>query len=88
MHAQVFYLFKSHNIASVIMTDLPENLGWLVGSVTTAIATAISWLVSPEMFVALISVLIGFVSSYLLMHACNALSVYFDAFCQLRLKSH
>lgn len=48
------------------MTDLRENLGWLVGSVATAIGVAFSWFVSSEIFATLIAVLIGFLASYFL----------------------
>ena len=48
------------------MTDLRENLGWLIGSIVTTIAMAIGWFISSEMFIALVSVLVGFFASYLL----------------------
>ena len=53
-------------VSSVVMTDLRENLGWLVGSVATAIGVAISWLVSSEIFTTLVAVLVGFLASYFL----------------------
>lgn len=48
------------------MTDLRDNLGWLIGSVATAIGVAFSWLVSSEIFATLIAVLVGFLASYFL----------------------
>jgi|GEM_PF-4348350 len=48
------------------MTNLRENLVWLIGSVTTAIGVAISWFVSSEIFATLIAVLVGFLASYFL----------------------
>lgn len=41
------------------MTDLRENLGWLVGSILTGIAVAVSWLVSSGIFTTLVAVLVG-----------------------------
>ena len=46
------------------MTSLRENLGWITGSVITAIATAISWLVSSQIFIALVSVLVDFLCAH------------------------
>jgi len=54
------------NHISVVMTDLRENLGWLIGSIATTIAVAIGWFISSEIFIALVSVLVGFLASYLL----------------------
>lgn len=48
------------------MSDLRENLSWLIGSVATAVGVAISWLVSSEIFVTLVAVLVGFLASYFL----------------------
>lgn len=36
-----------------------ENLGWLIGSIITAVAMAISWLASSDIFTTLLAVLVG-----------------------------
>ena len=41
------------------MTDLRENLGWVIGSIVTAIAVALSWFVSSGIFTTLLAVLVG-----------------------------
>lgn len=41
------------------MTDLRENLGWLVGSIATAIAMAVGWFISSGVVVNLLFLLIG-----------------------------
>lgn len=41
------------------MTDLRENLGWLIGSIATAIAMAFGWLTSSGVVVNLLFLLIG-----------------------------
>lgn len=41
------------------MTDLRDNLGWLVGSIATAIAMAIGWFISSGVVVNLLFLLIG-----------------------------
>jgi len=42
------------------MTDIRENLGWLVGSIATAIAMAVGWLISSGVVVNLLFLLVGF----------------------------
>jgi len=46
------------------MTDLRENLGWIIGSILTALAVIIGWMVQSGIVVALVSVLIGAGISY------------------------
>jgi len=41
------------------MTDLRENLGWLIGSTATAIAMAIGWFISSGVVVNLLFLLVG-----------------------------
>ena len=41
------------------MTDLRENLGWLIGSIATAIAMAVGWFISSGVVVNLLFLLIG-----------------------------
>ena len=53
------YLFKSNMVSLVVMTDLRENLGWLVGSIATAVAMAVGWFISSGVVVNLLFLLIG-----------------------------
>lgn len=41
------------------MTDLRENLGWVIGSIATAIAMAVGWLTSSGVVVNLLFLLLG-----------------------------
>ena len=41
------------------MTDLRENLGWVIGSIATAIAMAVGWVISTGVVVNLLFLLIG-----------------------------
>jgi len=46
------------------MSDLRENLTWILGSIATAIAMAFGWLVSSGVVVNLIFLLVGFAITY------------------------
>lgn len=46
------------------MTNSRENLGWLLGSIVTAIAMAVGWLISSGVVVNLLFLLIGFGITY------------------------
>lgn len=46
------------------MSDLRENLGWIVGSVATAIAMAVGWLISSGVVVNLLFLLVGSAITY------------------------
>lgn len=43
----------------IAMTDLQENLGWIIGSIATVIAMAIGWFLSSGVVVNLLFLLIG-----------------------------
>jgi len=46
------------------MTDVRENLGWILGSIATAIAVAVGWLISSGVVINLIFLLIGSAITY------------------------
>lgn len=46
------------------MTDLRENLGWIIGSIVTAIAMAVGWFISSGVVVNLLFLLLGFGITY------------------------
>ena len=55
---KLFILVKNKSI-TVSMTDLRENLGWLVGSIATAVAMAIGWFISSGVLINLLFLLVG-----------------------------
>lgn len=46
------------------MTDVRENLGWIIGSILTTVAMVIGWFIQSGIIVAIISLLIGAGISY------------------------
>lgn len=53
------FIFQGNYIFSVVMTDLGENLDWLIGSIVTAIALAIGWFISSGVVTNLLFLLLG-----------------------------
>ena len=60
----VSFIFLKQLLSLINMTDFRENLGWIIGSITTAIAMVVGWLISSGVVVNLLFLLVGFGITY------------------------